>query len=175
MPMAVEGKTRSTNLIRLDVLYKDLQSLHIQHQSLRDCVPRSTPINSLKMIVGLAHVNLIVPSGTLEKANEFYGNTLGLTNRPVPHLQKDRLAWFDIGSSGQQVHIAFGPSEVESSRHPCFKIESPEKLLELQKKVWEHHERQDGSSPRAADKPGEANSGTWDAPELMLVVVMLGE
>lgn len=111
------------------------------------------------MIVGLAHVNLIVPSGTLEQANEFYGSTLGLTNRPVPHLQKDRLAWFDIGSSGQQVHIAFGPNETESSRHPCFKIESQEKLLELQQKVWEHYERKDGASPRAADKPGEANSG----------------
>lgn len=113
------------------------------------------------MIVGLAHVNLIVPKGTLGLAEEFYGNTLGLTPRPVPHLQKHMLAWYDIGTSGQQVHIAFGPQEVDSSRHPCFKLESPEKLVELQNKVWEHYERKDESSPRAADKPGEVNSGRY--------------
>ena len=110
------------------------------------------------MITGIAHVNLTVPSGTLAEAEEFYGATLGLTRRPVPQLQKDRLAWFDIGSSGQQVHIAFGSND-ESSRHPCFRLESPEKLLELQKRVWTHHERKDKSAPKAADKPGEENSG----------------
>lgn len=45
------------------------------------------------MISGLAHVNLVVPMGTMDSANEFYGNTLGLTARPVPQLQKDSLAW----------------------------------------------------------------------------------
>jgi hypothetical protein len=112
-----------------------------------------------KMITGLAHVNLIIPQGSLPQANAFYGDTLGLTPRPVPQLQKDRLAWFDIGTSGQQVHIAFGPKEPESSRHPCFKIESPEKLLELQKRVYAHFEKGDEAAPRAADKPGEENSG----------------
>ncbi len=111
------------------------------------------------MITGIAHVNLTVPSDTLAAANEFYGATLGLTPREVPQLQKGRLAWFDIGSSGQQVHIAFGNND-DSSRHPCFRLESPEKLLELQKKVWAHHERKDKSAPKAADKPGDENSGT---------------
>lgn len=111
------------------------------------------------MIAGLAHVNLIIPPGTLDQAHDFYGTTLGLSARPVPQLQKDRLAWFDIGTSGQQVHIASGADEKESPRHPCFKIESPEKLVELQKRIWEHYERQDAASPRAADKPGGDNSG----------------
>ena len=115
------------------------------------------------MIVGLAHVNLIVPSGTLEQANEFYAETLGLSARPVPSLQKDRLAWFDIGNSGQQVHIAFGTEEIQSPRHPCFKIESPEALLQLQRKVFEHYEKQTPSSPLTADKPGEANSGMYSS------------
>ena len=48
------------------------------------------------MFAGLAHVNLTVPEGTLDLANEFYANTLGLTPRPVPALQKDTLAWYDI-------------------------------------------------------------------------------
>ena len=59
------------------------------------------------MIAGLAHVNLIIPDGSLEQATEFYGNTLGLTPRKVPEGQRHRVAWFDIGSSGQQVHIAY--------------------------------------------------------------------
>ena len=84
------------------------------------------------MIAGIAHVNLIIPDGSLEQATEFYGSTLGLTPRKVPEGQRHRVAWFDIGSSGQQVHIAYGPNEKESPRHPCFKLESPEKLVELQ-------------------------------------------
>jgi catechol 2,3-dioxygenase-like lactoylglutathione lyase family enzyme len=114
------------------------------------------------MIIEIAHVNLTVPSGTLEEADAFYGKTLGLSRRPVPQLQQDRLAWFDIGSSGQQVHIAFGEND-ESSRHPCFRIESPEKLLELQKRIWAHYERKDKASPKAADQPGEENSGMSEA------------
>jgi hypothetical protein len=59
-----------------------------------------------------------------------------------------------------QVHIAFGQnSEPKSSRHPCFKIESPEALLSLRQRIWDHHQRGDASAPREADKPGEAASG----------------
>lgn len=110
-------------------------------------------------ISGLAHVNLIVPEGSLDLANDFYAKTLGLTPRAVPALQRDTLAWFDIGSSGQQVHIAFGPDEVESRRHPCFQLPSAEALHELQTRVWEHYTRGGKSAPRQADEPGKANSG----------------
>jgi hypothetical protein len=91
-------------------------------------------VSAIIMISGLAHVNLTVPSGTLEQANEFYSTTLGLTPGPVPELQKGTLAWFDIGTSSQEVHIAFGAATdfgPLSSRHPCFKLESPEKLIQL--------------------------------------------
>ena len=66
---------------------------------------------------------------------------------------------YDIGTSGQQVHIAFGPAEKNSSRHPCFRIDSPEALLELRRRVWEHHQAGGASAPLEADKPGEVNSG----------------
>lgn len=111
-------------------------------------------------ISGLAHVNLIVPAGSLDLANDFYGATLGLKARPVPALQKDTLAWFDIGDSGQQVHIAFGPDEVESRRHPCFAVPSAEALHALQTRIWEHFQRGGPSAPRQADQPGEQNSGS---------------
>ncbi|KAH7089976.1 glyoxalase family protein [Paraphoma chrysanthemicola] len=114
------------------------------------------------MITGLHHINLVVPPGTLNLAREFYSDTLGLTSRPVPQLQRDTLAWFDIGSSGQQVHVAFGKPEDfkhASSQHPCFKLAGTEELLALRQKIWEHFERGGESAPQAADKPGEKNSG----------------
>lgn len=46
------------------------------------------------LISGIAHVNLTVPSGTLDQAHAFYGETLGLKSRPVPELQKGTLAWY---------------------------------------------------------------------------------
>jgi catechol 2,3-dioxygenase-like lactoylglutathione lyase family enzyme len=102
------------------------------------------------MITGLHHINLVVPAGTLDLARDFYSNTLGLTLRPVPQLQRDTLAWFDIGTSGQQVHVAFGAPEDfkhASSQHPCFK------------RIWEHFERGGEAAPVQADRPGEKNSG----------------
>ncbi|KAG0647784.1 hypothetical protein D0Z07_6877 [Hyphodiscus hymeniophilus] len=111
------------------------------------------------MITGIAHVNLLVPRGTLSQATSFYGQTLGFTPVPVPVLQKETLAWFDITPHGQQVHVAFGENELKSSRHPCFRVESPEALLELRRRVWEHYQRKDGASPREADEPGAEDSG----------------
>jgi catechol 2,3-dioxygenase-like lactoylglutathione lyase family enzyme len=116
----------------------------------------------LTMITGIHHVNLVVPPSTLELAREFYSDTLGLTPRPVPHLQRDTLAWFDMGATGQQVHIAIGkPHDFQhaSSRHPCFKLGSVEDLLALRQKIWAHYERGGDAAPKEADKPGEKNSG----------------
>jgi catechol 2,3-dioxygenase-like lactoylglutathione lyase family enzyme len=135
------------------------------------------------MLTGIAHVNLTVPTDTLDEAEAFYSNTLGMQRVPVPVLQKDRLAWyvissypsargpvlriktyeknsrFDITPKGQQIHIAFGPATEESSRHPCFQVESQEALLKLQRRVFEHFEAGGKGAPRAADKPGAENSG----------------
>lgn len=115
------------------------------------------------MITGIHHVNLVVPPSTLPAAEAFYGTTLGLTSRPVPAAQVDSLAWFDVGTSGQQVHIAFGKAEdfsFTSSRHPCFRVGSGEELLRLRQRIWEHFERGGEGAPQAADKPGEASSGS---------------
>jgi catechol 2,3-dioxygenase-like lactoylglutathione lyase family enzyme len=48
------------------------------------------------MITGIAHVNLTVPPGTLDQADAFYKDTLGFTKIPVPHLQRDSLAWYVV-------------------------------------------------------------------------------
>ncbi|GAB7346965.1 hypothetical protein MBLNU459_g2018t1 [Dothideomycetes sp. NU459] len=106
------------------------------------------------MLTGIAHVNLTVPAGTLDQAEEFYGKTLGMQRVPVPALQKDTLAWFDITPKGQQVHIAFGPPNETHSRHPCFKVESPDALLKLQRRVYEHFQAGGEAAPKMADEPG---------------------
>ncbi|KAL4792406.1 hypothetical protein BDV19DRAFT_368789 [Aspergillus venezuelensis] len=112
------------------------------------------------MISGIAHINLLVPEGSLDAAESFYGETLGLTSAPVPHLQKGTILWFNIGTSTQQIHVAPGINESKTSkRHPCFKLESQEKLQELQQRIWDHHVRGGEAAPLQADRPGE-NSGT---------------
>jgi len=71
---------------------------------------------------------------------------------------------FNIGgSSGQQVHIAFGKNDSSSSRHPCFRLGSLEDLQKLQTRVYDHYQRGGSSAPMAADKPGDQNSGMWNS------------
>lgn len=114
------------------------------------------------MITGIHHINLVIPAGTLPLATEFYSSTLGLTQIPVPQLQRDTLAWFALGASGQQVHVAIGKPHdfgAASSRHPCFRVAGPDALDELRQRVWAHFERGGEAAPKEADRPGERDSG----------------
>jgi len=125
------------------------------------------------LISGLHHVNLQVPPQTLYLAQEFYGSTLGLTQATVPTSMKAHLAWFNIGSSGQQIHItsqnhltqAQMLAQTESPRHPCFKILSEDKLDRLQELVWQSYESGGDGAPKHCDKPGQNNSGQGVSPE----------
>lgn len=72
------------------------------------------------------------------------------------------MSRFEIQPGGQQIHISFGPpNDPSASRHPCFKLQSPEALAQLQRKIWEHAEQGGGGAPMKADKPGETNSGAF--------------
>ncbi|KAH6652857.1 hypothetical protein BKA67DRAFT_536569 [Truncatella angustata] len=114
------------------------------------------------LITGLAHVNLSIPYGTLGQAKSFYSRTLGLVPREVPKAQVDSLAWFDIGDSGQQVHIAHQKHDQDivvpnSSRHPCFKLGSPEALVALQRRILTHREEGGEGAPLECDALGETS------------------
>ncbi|PWY72938.1 glyoxalase family protein [Aspergillus heteromorphus CBS 117.55] len=113
------------------------------------------------MITGIAHVNILVPPGTLPQAEDFYSSTLGLVSAPVPHLQKGTLLWFNLTPTGsQQIHVALGQnSDLDSSRHACLRVGSAEDLLVLQRRVWDHHVRGGEAAPLAVDRPGDQNSG----------------
>jgi len=113
-------------------------------------------------ITGIAHVNLTVPPGTLDQAAAFYADTLGFTRVPVPVLQKETLAWFDITPAGQQIHITSAhpkPNDPKAPRHPCFKVANQEALNALQVKIWAHFEGEKAGKPMAADEPGGEGSG----------------
>jgi hypothetical protein len=57
------------------------------------------------------------------------------------------------------VHITFGTTDPNSSRHPCFKLDSREELEEIKTSIYDHHLRGGPAAPMAADKPGEMDSG----------------
>jgi hypothetical protein len=61
---------------------------------------------------------------------------------------------------------------LKSKRHPCFKLASPEALLELQNKVYEHHVSGKAAAPQEADKPGGENSGEWCDSSLEVPLLM---
>ncbi|WWD19472.1 hypothetical protein CI109_103932 [Kwoniella shandongensis] len=118
----------------------------------------------MSFISSIAHINLTVPEGSLHLADAFYRDTLGLEKTEVPKAQQGTLAWYNISSSGQQIHVSHptSPSELlqpTSRQHPCFRLASPEALRELQKRIWEHYKRGGDSAPKDADEPGAENSG----------------
>lgn len=87
-----------------------------------------------------------------------------MRQRPGPHSWGVMVALtgfsrFNIGSSGQQIHINEGTTDPTHSRHPCFKLGSRDELETLKKAIHEHHVRGGRSAPMAADKPGEMDSG----------------
>ncbi|EPE06381.1 glyoxalase family [Ophiostoma piceae UAMH 11346] len=118
----------------------------------------------MALITGIHHVNIIVPRDTLDAAHAFYENILGFVSIPVPELQRGTLAWFNVTDT-QQVHVAFGRDfdfsgdATTSSRHPCFKVASPDALLTLQRKIWDFYQKAGSGAPRACDQPGAESSG----------------
>jgi hypothetical protein len=82
----------------------------------------------------------------------------------LSNLSNECKTRFDITPKGQQIHISSSsplPNEPTASRHPCFKLESKEKLQELRERIWSHFERGGGAAPMAADRPGGENSGEF--------------
>jgi hypothetical protein len=60
----------------------------------------------MPFISSIAHVNLVVPEGTLHLADVFYGQTLGLTKINVPEAQKHILAW-SVTPSPSSLHVEY--------------------------------------------------------------------
>jgi catechol 2,3-dioxygenase-like lactoylglutathione lyase family enzyme len=79
-------------------------------------------------ILDFDHVNLAMPKGEEDKAREFYGRVLGLSELEKPEsLQKRGGCWF--GNGMLQVHLGvedgFRPA---LKAHPAFLVEGLEEL-----------------------------------------------
>lgn len=75
-------------------------------------------------------------------------------------MLKLMMSRFNITPDGsQQIHIAFGTNEPDSSRHPCLRLGSLDDLQTLRQRIWDHHVKGGPAAPMAVDKPGEAISG----------------
>ena len=181
LPVSYQRHNISTTQ-RPEILTNTLPCLPLS-TSRQDPTPPSpaAPQPPQKMITGLSHINLLVPPGTLPLATAFYSKTLGLRPRPVPAHRVHDLAWFEIGDSGQEVHIApdYNGSNINgngngngsdgedvetkkskwSSRHPCFRLGSAEQLEELRVRIWECFEAGGEAAPLEADRPGGVASG----------------
>ena len=75
----------------------------------------------------LDHVQLCIPPGAEDKARDFYGVLLGLTEieKPAP-LRANGGMWFEIADI--QLHIGVEAQQTKSKRHPAFEVESVEAI-----------------------------------------------
>jgi catechol 2,3-dioxygenase-like lactoylglutathione lyase family enzyme len=80
----------------------------------------------------LQHVSLPVPGTpeSLEEARRFYGEILGLDERPRPEVFPGTGIWYAVGD--QELHLFSEPTGVaanpESRRHPCFQADDVDGL-----------------------------------------------
>jgi catechol 2,3-dioxygenase-like lactoylglutathione lyase family enzyme len=83
-------------------------------------------------VLRLQHVSLPIPArdGSLVASRRFYGQLLGLEERPRPPGLPNAGLWYAVGD--QELHLYEEPSGAavnsESKRHPCFQVEDVEAL-----------------------------------------------
>jgi catechol 2,3-dioxygenase-like lactoylglutathione lyase family enzyme len=72
---------------------------------------------------GLQHVSSPIPEGAQDEARRFYGELLGLEEKPVPStLEGSRLVWFAAGGD-LELHFFPGEQAPHSERHFCLDVE----------------------------------------------------
>jgi catechol 2,3-dioxygenase-like lactoylglutathione lyase family enzyme len=84
----------------------------------------------------LHHVSLSIPDHTQEQVRTFYGNVLGLNEKPTPESVQDvHAVWYMLGDAGQELHLI--PDTIlpraEAQNHFCIDVDNldiyQEKLL----------------------------------------------
>jgi catechol 2,3-dioxygenase-like lactoylglutathione lyase family enzyme len=77
-------------------------------------------------VIRLQHVSLPIPgtAESLDEARRFYGEILGLEERPRPPVFPGTGIWYAVGD--QELHLFSEPTGVtvnpQSRRHPCFQV-----------------------------------------------------
>ena len=74
----------------------------------------------------LQHVSTPYPPGRQEDVRAFYGNVLGLVEKPVPDSLFDQeLVWFEAGPLELELHFLPDPVPADrtSQRHFCLEVD----------------------------------------------------
>ena len=76
-------------------------------------------------VVKIQHVSIPMPSGGMQRAREFYGDGLGLEEKPVPAvLNPEEIVWFRLGDGDQELHVFTEPGGVRSvGQHLCIQVD----------------------------------------------------
>lgn len=71
------------------------------------------------------HVSIPMPPGGAELARAFYGDMLGLIEKPVPaSLDADMLTWFAVGEQEHEIHCFVDPDfeHRSTAAHLCLEV-----------------------------------------------------
>ncbi len=76
-------------------------------------------------IVKLQHVSIPMPSGGMQAARAFYGESLGLEEKPVPSVfDSSRIAWFRLGDGDHELHVFTEDGHGGSpGQHLCIEVD----------------------------------------------------
>jgi len=73
--------------------------------------------------VKLQHVSIVIPPGSEEKARGFFGELLGLRERPPGEgLDPAAVIWFETGP-GLELHLMLRDEEIGGQRHFCLEVD----------------------------------------------------
>jgi catechol 2,3-dioxygenase-like lactoylglutathione lyase family enzyme len=74
--------------------------------------------------VRLQHVSIAIARDAAEEARAFYGELLGLTERPVPpKLDRSHLIWFRVGEPDLELHLMLVDGVAHGDGHFCLAVD----------------------------------------------------
>jgi catechol 2,3-dioxygenase-like lactoylglutathione lyase family enzyme len=74
-------------------------------------------------VLGVQHVSLPIQDGGQDEIRRFYGELLGLAEKPRPEASTAPIVWFDAGP--QELHFLIEERNVnlQSRRHACLQVD----------------------------------------------------
>lgn len=87
----------------------------------------------MSTVVKIQHVSIPMPRGGMERARAFYGDKLGLEEKPVPAvLNPEEIVWFRLGDGDQELHVFTEAGDVRSQgQHLCIQVDDAGAWREL--------------------------------------------
>ncbi|MFL5680640.1 MAG: VOC family protein [Chloroflexota bacterium] len=81
-------------------------------------------------VTGVQHISLPIVPGGQDRARRFYGELLGLGEKPVPETLPRHLVWYDVGPNEIHLLVEDNAADVnpQSRRHPCLEVDDVDAL-----------------------------------------------